>query len=82
MPWREPSSRMPREHVFVGDRERRAAAFANRAQNQEITDGFRHPQAIGDGPRVLPHLGPLVAPLEGADDGRACSAWTETIRGR
>ena len=71
MPSRLPSSRIAATMSASRHGERGAAALAHGAQHQEIADRLRHAQAVGDGPRVLPHLGPLGALLEGADDRRA-----------
>ena len=39
---------------LVVDRDREAAALAHRAQDQKIADRLRHPDAGGEGVRVLP----------------------------
>ena len=59
------------DHVGVVDRDGRAAAFAHRAQHQEVADRLRHAQAVGDRVRVFPRRGLFGACVERAHDRRA-----------
>ena len=56
---------------LVADRQGRAAAFAHRAQDQEVADRHRHANPGGEGVGVLPQRRVLLTCLEGLDDGRA-----------
>jgi hypothetical protein len=48
----EPSARMSRDHVGVGDGEAVPPLSAHGAQDEEVADRLRHAQAVGDGARV------------------------------
>ena len=58
------------DHRSIGDGQRRAAALADGAQDQEVADRARHAQPVGDRRRVLPRRRLLGALLERADDRR------------
>jgi hypothetical protein len=58
-------------YLIIGDRQRRAAALADRVEDEIVRDGDRHADAGGECLGVLPQLGLVRAGLERLHDRRA-----------
>ena len=65
-----PDCQHPVDHRLVGDGQRGTAAFADRAEDQEVADGARYTQTVGYRRGAFPCLRLLGALLERADDRR------------
>ena len=83
---RKPSSRAAsvdrRGDLDLLDRDRRAAAVAHRAQDQEVADRLGHANAGGHGRRVFPTLGGTSPASNARTIGAQPAAWTAIMRGR
>ena len=62
------------QHLFVGDRERNAAAFPNRFEYQEISHRRGNAQPVRNRLRALPGRGKLIPLLKRAHHRRAAAA--------